>query len=191
MRIILASQSPRRSAILDLAKIDFEVLPSKYEKPIGKGVNIEEESKEISYEKALEVFNNTQGDRAIISADTIVVKDGIIYGKPKNREDAIKTLEELQNSEHTVYTSFAILIEDHGNYEEYKEIVETKVKISSMSTEEIVDYVDSEEPFDKAGSYAIQSSFCKFIEEINGNYMSVIGLPIDRVYKILRENGII
>ena len=90
-----------------------------------------------------------------------------------------------------VYTSLAILIEDKGQYKEYQEISKTLIKVGNITDEEILEYIDEEEPYDKAGAYAIQSSFCKFIEKIDGNYMSVIGLPVDKVYKILKENEII
>ena len=137
------------------------------------------------------MFNNTQGDRVIIGADTIVVKDEKIYGKPKDRAEAIKMLSELRGDRHSIYTSIAILIENRGEYKEIKEVCKSSVKVANMSDEEIIEYIDTEEPFDKAGSYAIQSSFCKYIEKIDGNYMSIIGLPINRVYKILKENEII
>ena len=191
MKIILASQSPRRIALLDLAKIEFEVLPSGYDEKIDKSMSIEEISKQLAYGKAKDVFDNTQGDRTIIGADTIVVKDNVIFGKPKDRNEAIKMLKEIQGDIHTVYTSLAILIEERGEYKEYKEVVETDITVNPMTDAEIIEYVDSEEPFDKAGAYAIQSTFAKFIDEIEGNYMSVIGLPIDKVYKILKENEII
>lgn len=191
MKIILASQSPRRIALMQLAKIDFEVLPSNYKEKLDKSLSIPELSKELAYGKAKDIFDNTQGDRTIIGADTIVVKDNVIFGKPKDRAEAIKMLKSLQGDIHTVYTSLAILIEEHGEYKEFKELVETDITVHEMSDAEIIDYVDSEEPYDKAGAYAIQSTFCKFIDEMEGNYMSVIGLPIDKVYKILKENEII
>ena len=192
MKIILASQSPRRIALMELAKIDFEVMSSnKEEKKIKDGINIDEQSKEVAYQKALDVFNNTQGDRAIIGADTIVVKDNKVFGKPTDRKEAIKMLKELQNDVHTIYTSLAILIEEKGQYKEYKELVKTNVTVHSMTEQEIVEYVDTEEPYDKAGAYAIQSCFAKYIDEIEGNYMSVIGLQIDKIYKILKENEIL
>ena len=154
-------------------------------------MSIEEISKELAYGKAKDVFDNTQGDRTIIGADTIVVKDNVIFGKPKDRAEAIKMLKEIQGDVHTVYTSLAILIEERGEYKEYKEVVETDITVNPMTDAEIIEYIDQEEPYDKAGAYAIQSTFAKFIDEIEGNYMSVIGLPIDKVYKILKENEII
>lgn len=191
MKVILASQSQRRAAILELAKIDFEVIPSNFDEKIDSEQNIENVSEELAYGKALDVFNNTQGDRAIIGSDTLVVKNNKIYGKPKDRSDAIRMLREIQGGKHFVYTGLSILIEYQGQYKEYKEVVKTEITLNPITDAEIIDYVDSEEPFDKAGSYAIQSCFAKFISEIKGNYMSVIGLPIDRVYSILKENEII
>ena len=191
MKIILASQSQRRAAILELAKIDFEVIPSSYEEKMLESLNIEEQSKELAYGKALDVFNNTQGDRAIIGSDTIVVKNNKIYGKPKDRVEAIMMLRELQDDRHYVYTSISILIEKQGKYQEYKEVIKTEITVDPISDVEIIEYVDSEEPYDKAGAYAIQSCFAKYISNIKGNYMSVVGWPIDREYAILKENEII
>lgn len=191
MKVILASQSPRRAALLDLAQIDFEVMPSSYDEKIKHGLGIEEAAKELAYGKALDVFDNTQGDRTIIGADTIVVKDNKVFGKPKDRTEAIKMLRALQGEYHIVYTSLAILIEYRGEYKEYKELCKNMIKVAPMTDAEIIEYVDGEEPYDKAGAYAIQSCFSKYIERIEGNYMSVIGLPIDKVYKILKENEII
>lgn len=191
MKVILASQSPRRAALLDLAQIDFEVMPSSYDEKIKHGLGIEEAAKELAYGKALDVFDNTQGDRTIIGADTIVVKDNKVFGKPKDRSEAIKMLRALQGEYHIVYTSLAILIEYRGEYKEYKELCKNMIKVAPMTDAEIIEYVDGEEPYDKAGAYAIQSCFSKYIERIEGNYMSVIGLPIDKVYKILKENEII
>ena len=191
MKVILASQSPRRAALLDLAQIDFEVMPSSYDEKLKHGLGIEEAAKELAYGKALDVFENTQGDRTIIGADTIVVKDNKVFGKPKDRTEAIKMLRELQGEYHIVYTSLSILIEYRGEYKEYKELSKNMIKVAPMTDAEIIEYIDGEEPYDKAGSYAIQSCFSKYIEKIEGNYMSVIGLPIDKVYKILKENEII
>ena len=191
MKIILASQSPRRAALLDLIKIDFEVIPSFYEEKVDNSMDIETQAEELAYGKALNVFNNMQGDRTIIGADTMVVKDGKIYGKPKDRNEAIRMIKELQGDIHSVYTGLAILIEERGKYKEYKEVVRTDITVNHITDDEIIEYVDSERPYDKAGAYAIQSCFCKYIDEIQGNYMSVIGLPVDKVYSILKENEII
>lgn len=191
MRVILASSSPRRAAIMKLAEIDFEVLPSGFEEKIDPNIDIEEQSKKLAYGKAKEVFDRTQGNRAIIGADTIVVKDGYIFGKPADSIEAVKMIKKLQGNIHTVYTSIAILIENGDKCDEIEETIKTDIMVHDMTDEEIEEYVEREEPYDKAGAYAIQSSFCKYIDDIDGNYMSVVGLPIDRVYQILKENDVI
>ena len=191
MRIILASKSPRRASIMDLARIDYEIIPSNYEEKMEVTDDIEDLAIKLAYGKAKDVFENTQGYRAVIGADTMVVKDDNIYGKPEDREEAIKMLNNLQGETHTVYTGLVIMIENDDGVKEYKEAIKTDVTINSMTEEEIEDYVDFEEPYDKAGAYAIQSSFTRYISDVEGNYMSVIGLPVDRVYEILKENDVL
>ena len=191
MRVILASNSSRRAAIMELANIDCEIIPSNFDESSIKETDIEKKSQELAHGKAKDVFDNTQGDRAVIGADTLVVKDDIIFGKPKDKEDAVRMLRTLQGEAHVVYTSVSIMIEDKGKKKEYDEVIKTDILVSPMTDDEIDDYIESEMPYDKAGAYAIQSSFCKYIEEMAGNYMGVVGLPIDRVYKILKENDVI
>ena len=192
MRVILASTSPRRSAIMSLAEIpDFEVLGSDKEEKKDTSLPLEDMSIDIAYQKAKVIFDNTNGDRAVIGADTLVIKDGEILGKPHNWENACNMLRKISGTTHEVYTSLCILIEDGGEYKEFKEITKTTVEVADLSEDEIKDYVNKEEPYDKAGAYAIQSSFCKYITKVDGDYMSVIGLPINRVYKILKDNGVI
>lgn len=191
MKIILASASPRRKDLMDLAKFDYEIIPSNFDEKVDINLSFEEQSKEIAYEKAKDIFDNTQGDRTIIGADTLVILDQKQLGKPKTREEAIQMLTNLQGRSHIVYTSMAILIEKNGELKEYKELNQTRVWIKKMSLKEIENYVDSENPYDKAGGYAIQSCFAVFIDKIEGDYATIIGLPISRVYSILKENDIL
>ena len=191
MKIILASQSPRRKELMDLAKLDYEILVSDFDEKVNTNLPLEEQSKELAFGKAKAVFDNTQGDRAIIGSDTLVILGEKQLGKPQNREEAIKMLQNLQGRSHFVYTSLAVLIEEKGEYKEYKELSKARVFIKKMSDEEIINYVDSEEPFDKAGSYAIQSSFVVYVEKIDGDYSTIVGLPISRLHSILKENDII
>ena len=102
MKLILASTSPRRAALMELAKIDCEILPSSYDESTLVEYDIEKKSKLLAYNKAKDVFDNTQDDRTIIGADTIVVLNGKILGKPEDRSDAIRMLRQLQNNVHTV-----------------------------------------------------------------------------------------
>ena len=190
MKIILASASPRRKELMDLAKFDYEILASDFDEKVDENLSLEEQSQEIAYGKAKDIFRNTQGDRCIIGADTLVILDGKKMGKPQGREEAFEMLNNIQGRSHEIYTSLAVLIENNGNYKEYKELCKARVWVHKMSYKEIQKYIDSDEPFDKAGAYAIQSEFGVFIDKIDGNYNTIIGLPIDRIYQILKENNI-
>ena len=189
MRIILASQSPRRKQLMDLAKFDYEIIVSQFDEKVDKNLSLEEQSKEIAYGKAKGVFENTQGNRIVIGSDSLVILDGEQLGKPKDREEAIEMIKKIQGKCHTVFTSVAVLVENNDEYKEYKELHEAKVFVKEMSNEEIERYVDSDEPFDKAGAYGVQTSFAVFIERIEGEYSVVLGLPLSRVYDILKENN--
>lgn len=189
MKVILASQSPRRRELLDLAKVDYEVIVSGFDEKVEKNFNLEDQSKEIAYGKAKDVFDNTQGNRIVIGSDSLVILDGDQLGKPKDRDEAIEMIKRIQGREHIVYTSIAILVENEGEYKEYKELHQAKVFIKKMTDEEIERYVESGEPYDKAGGYGIQTSFAVFVERIEGEYSVVVGLPLCRVYEILKENN--
>ena len=115
---------------------------------------------------------------------------GKFCGKPKNREDAISMLKKLQGNKHSVYTSLSVIIEEGEKIKEYKELIESYVYIKKMEDSEIINYVDTYNVFDKAGSYAIQSKFAVYIEKIEGDYNAIMGLPINKLYDILKENEI-
>ncbi len=187
MKIILASKSPRRKELMDLLGIEYKIMVSEVDETLEKGLPVEEQSKRLGYIKAKEVFNKTQGDRIVIGSDTIVVKDGIIFGKPKDKQDAINMLNILKNDKHQVISSIAILIQKDGKYEEYIECDVTDVYVSDMSKDEIEAWINTGKAYDKAGAYAIQLEFAKFIEKIDGDYNSVVGMPINRVYRILKK----
>lgn len=191
MKIILASGSPRRKDLMDLAKIDYEVMVSNFNENADRSLSLEEQSKEIAYGKAKDIFENTQADRVVIGADTLVVVDGKQFGKAKTREEAIQMLKQLQGKSHFIYTSLAVLMEEQGKYKEYKELYQVKVFVRPMSDEEIEHYVDEERPYYCAGAYAIQGFFAVFVDKIEGDYPTALGLPINRIYSILRENNII
>lgn len=191
MRVILASQSPRRRELMSVLGVDYEVLVSDIEEKWNDSLSIEENSKEIAYQKARDVYNNTQGDRLIIGADTIVVKDGEVFGKPQTREEAINMIRKLQGGKHTVYTSLVEISECRDKYTEKKEIYPTDIYVKKMDDYEIIKYVDTYNVYDKAGAYAIQSPFAMYIEKIVGDYYSVVGLPISRVYDILKQKELL
>lgn len=112
------------------------------------------------------------------------------YGKPKDREDAIRMLRKLQGRRHSVFTSLSVIIEERGKLKEYKETYETYVFVKKMEDSEILNYVDTYDVLDKAGSYAIQSKFAVYVEKIEGDYNAIIGLPVSRLYDIFKENEI-
>ena len=190
MKIILASKSPRRQALMDLAGFDYDVLVSDVDETIKENMSLENKSKEIAFRKAKAIFDNTQDDRIIIAADTLVIKNEEAFGKPKSRQEAISMLKKLQGSMHKIYTSLIVLVENDGKFKEYKELFPVEVFVKPMDSKEIENYVDSnvDDIYDKAGAYAIQGRFSIFIDKIIVNYTAVLGLHIKRVYEILKEN---
>ena len=189
MKIILASGSPRRKELLSLITPNFEIVVSGVDESLQEGLTPEKQTERLAYVKAKDVFEKTSGDRIIIGSDTIVTKNGKIYGKPKNRENAIQMIKELLEGDktHSVITGLSILIEKDGQYKEYKTFDEVKVHLKEMSKQEIEKWVDSGKAMDKAGAYGIQNEFCVFVDKIDGNYTSIVGLPTQKVYDILKE----
>ena len=196
-RIILGSASPRRRELLSQIGVEFEVRVSDKEE-IYKSSIPEEIVKELSLMKAENVAsdlleNIADGsikDTVVIGADTIVVLDDEILGKPSDEEDAVHMLTRLQGREHWVYTGVAVL--DFGPDGEKTVInypVGTKVYVNAMTEDEIRVYVATKDPLDKAGAYGIQGRFAAYIDRIDGDYYNVVGLPVSRVYRTLRECG--
>ena len=184
--LILASASPRRRQLLGVLDLDFEVIPSRAEEKIQVGETPREHVTRLSRLKAKDV-GKIHGDRWIIGADTIVFIDGIILGKPSGEQEARAMLRRLSGREHTVMTGFCI---HHG--EEGKtvgDVVESFVKIKDLSDDEITGYINTGEPFDKAGSYAIQGIGMFMVEKVRGSYTNVIGLPMCEVVNALRQVG--
>ena len=187
MKIILASKSPRRKELLSCITENFEVIVSDVDEKIDDGLSIEEQAKRISYIKAKTVFNKTSGDRIVIGSDTMVVKDGKIFGKPKDFDDAFNMLTTLKNTNHKVITGIAILVQKDGKYEEYIDYDTAIVYFKDMTNEEITNWINSKEAYDKAGAYAIQGKFMIHIDKLEGNFSTVMGLPVHKVYEILKK----
>lgn len=189
MKVILASGSPRRKELLELIIPKFEVIISNVEEKIKEGLTPQEQTTRFSYIKAKDIYEKTEGDRIIIGSDTIVTKNGKIYGKPKDKENAKQMLKELLEGDriHSVITGISIIIEKDGICEEFKTFDEVKVYLKEMSDEEIEKWVDSGKAMDKAGAYGIQTEFCVYVEKIEGNYTSVVGLPTHKVYDIIKK----
>ena len=204
-RIILGSASPRRRELLEQIGISFEVRVSDKEEvyhslipeeivkelALSKAENVaddlwekQEQVKQISFDKK----NNVLLDTIVIGADTIVVSDGSILGKPKDEADAVRMIRSLQGRSHKVYTGVAILdYDDEGKRKSVVHAVETEVFVNPMSDEEIREYAATGEPLDKAGAYGIQMQFAAYIERIDGDYYNVVGLPVSYVYRQLKE----
>lgn len=185
MRVILASSSPRRSMILEQAGIAFEVCASGCEEVITSNVP-SEVVEELSYQKAADVAVEYPEDALVIGADTVVAYDGKILGKPKDREDAIAMISMLQGNVHQVFTGVTLVYE--GEFYSFHAV--TDVTVEKMTLEEILRYIDTGEPFDKAGAYAIQGHFGRYISGINGEYNNVVGFPIARIVKEAKRFGI-
>ncbi|MGL5259082.1 MAG: Maf family protein [Lachnospiraceae bacterium] len=185
MEIILASASPRRKELLEQIGIKFSVEISACEEIITKN-NPEEIVEELSKLKATDIFLKNQ-NKLIIGADTIVFKDHNILGKPKDKEEARWMIQKLQGSVHQVYSGVT-LIYKKNNEVIYRVFTEkTDVYVAKMEQKEIESYIETREPYDKAGAYGIQGIFAKFIEKIDGDYNNVVGLPIRKIYKELKD----
>lgn len=189
MKIILASQSPRRKELLALIVPKFEIIVSDEEETFNNTLSLEEQVTEIAYIKAKNVYDKTKGDRIIIGSDTIVTKNGKIYGKPKDRNHAKEMIKELITGDkvHKIITGLSVLIEENGILKEYKTYDTVNVYLKNMTDEEIEKWIDTGNAMDKAGAYGIQNEFCVHVEKIEGNYTSVLGLPIHKVYDIIKE----
>jgi len=189
-RIILASSSPRRHKILTQAGIAFEVLPSDIPEDVGGGMSPYEAVKTLSEQKAMCAAEKISGDCVIVAADTIVDLNGRIIGKPADETDAFNILKKLQGRKHSVYTGVCI-IKKTGDAPVIKNIIDNAaVFMRQMTDEEIRAYVETGEPMDKAGAYAIQEKGSLFVERIEGDFYTIQGLPIVRVYQELKNLGL-
>lgn len=195
MKVYLASASPRRKELLKQVGISFRVMPSTVEEKITKE-KPDEVVEELSYQKAVDVCGGLvaekQEDFVVIGADTVVSAWGKILGKPADKENAVRMLKELQGGSHQVYTGVTIAWKNRDISPMYATFSEcTDVTMYPMTEEEIRRYVDSGEPMDKAGAYAIQGRCAAYIQGICGDYNNVVGLPVGRVYQELKKRGLL
>lgn len=185
-KIILASNSPRRKELFKLLDIDYEIITSNIEEIIQNDLPAEEMVMELAFQKAADIFR-THKDRIVLGFDTLVYIDDELLGKPKSKAEAVEMLKKLSGKTHFVVTGCALISKSLSKsfYEK------TRVTFYEMSDIEIQKYVESGEPMDKAGSYAIQGLGSKFIQSVNGDYFTVMGLPLARVYHELKQLQII
>ena len=181
MKLVLASKSPRRSEILKNAGIDFTVRVADADETIPDGTKPEDAVVFLAARKALAVEKND--DETVLGADTIVVLDDKILGKPKDKEDAYNMIKSLSGRVHSVFTGVCAI----GNGISMTFAEETKVEFYPLTEDEINEYINTDEPYDKAGAYGIQGLASKFIRGIQGDYFNVVGLPVSSVYKKIIE----
>lgn len=183
---VLASASPRRRELLTQIGIPFRICLSKKEEESSqkKPGDI---VKELSYTKAKDVFDQGNQDAVVIGADTIVVYDEQVLGKPKDEEDAYKMIKMLQGKTHQVYTGVSVIWRQDNSIQVSSFYAVTDVELYGMSEEEIRAYIATNEPYDKAGGYAIQGYFARYVKQIQGDYNNVVGLPVGELYQILNS----
>jgi len=186
-KIILASQSPRRKQILEWAEIDFEMIAPETDESFPAHLNFEEAAIHIAYNKVTAVSATANITIPILAADTIVVCNDQIIGKPKNKEDAVSILQMLSGNMHKVITGVCIYFNDQVIT--FSDI--TTVEFNTLALEQIEYYINKYKPYDKAGAYAIQEWIGVIgIKSIDGDFYNVMGLPINRVVSALKNLNI-
>ena len=190
MRLVLASSSPRRAELLSAAGFSFEILPVHLDEGFRPGETAEQYVARLAQAKATAAagpLSTVAGPlpEVVLGADTTVVCDGQILGKPADATDAARMLRLLAGRTHDVLTGICLL----KGSQRLVHVERSRVRMSSMSDAEIAWYIASGEPMDKAGGYAAQGRASRFIEAIDGSYSNVVGLPVARVYTLLKELG--
>ena len=180
--IILASASPRRRELLSVITDNFEVIPSGAEETVPNGIGLLETAEYLARIKAKDIAEKHK-DAVVIGADTCVIAEGEILGKPKDKTDAYRMIKILSGKTHIVVTGCAVIC--NGITDSFS--VETKVEFYPLSENEIVEYINGSEPYDKAGAYAIQGKASLFVRQIIGDYFNVVGLPVAMLNKKLKE----
>ncbi len=185
MKVVLASASQRRQELLKRIVDDFEIKVSAFNEDIipfnGKP---HEYVMELALGKANDVAEKCN-EGVIIGCDTIVTLDNEVLGKPRSEKEAVKMLEKLSGRSHEVYSGIAVIHKESG--EILQDFCVTKVEFSDINREEILEYVKSGDPLDKAGAYGIQGKAGVFVQKIEGDYYSVVGLPLNKLYKMLKS----
>ncbi len=187
MKLILASASPRRAEILRGAGIAFAVLSSAVDETLFPGESPHDVVQRLASAKAELVAARAIGPAIVIAADTVVALEGQIIGKPRSTDDARHILEQLASRTHSVLTGVALIRLPDGERRSFVET--THVHFSALSSDEIIRYLATDEPYDKAGAYAIQGRAGRYVQRIEGCYFNVVGLPLARLSQELAELG--
>lgn len=185
--IILASKSPRRRELLDNLGIDYKQIVASTDEVIYANETPYEAVRRLAIEKAESAAQKVDNG-IIISADTIVVLDGIILGKPADKDEAYKFLSRLSGKAHQVMTAVCVKNVTSGFYE--AKVETTLVYFRDLKAEEIKAYISTNEPYDKAGGYAIQGKGALLVRKIEGCYFNVVGLPLTTLYDMLKVQGV-
>ena len=183
--LILASQSPRRRELLSMLGLEFEIITADIDETMDPTVSVEEAVAEVCRKKAEAVGKNRPGD-LILAADTIVVVEDRVLGKPHTEDEAAAMLRSLSGRSHTVMTAFCLW--QDGSAETHVE--HTRLRFKHLSDAEIRGYVATGSPMDKAGAYGIQDQAAVFVEALDGDYYNVMGLPLCALVKCLRRRGV-
>ncbi len=186
MNIILASASPRRKQLLEQVGCTFQVIPSTKEEPKLDHLPPHEGVMLLARQKAEDTANTIQSG-IVIGADTIVATGRHILGKPRDEEEAFAMLSKLQGKRHDVYTGICVIRQPEGKT--ITEYEKTAVYFAPMSREEILGYIATGEPMDKAGAYGIQGYGAVYIQKVEGCYFNVMGLPLHRLHGMLKNMG--
>jgi septum formation protein len=194
-QIILASESPRRKEIMETMGIPYLAIPAEVKEETGetapeKIVQALARLKAQATAKKAEEQLGKGENRIVIGADTMVFYQEHVLGKPKDTADAERMLQLLSDDEHEVLTGVHIILTKDGITTEHSFAVSTRVFVLPLSKEQILDYIATGEPMDKAGAYAIQGKFGIYIKEIRGDYYNIVGFPISKIYSTLLELGI-
>ncbi|MCD2421640.1 Maf family protein [Niabella pedocola] len=183
-RVILASSSPRRKQILEWADVPFEIRTKEIDESFNPELDLPSAIADVALRKAQAILEGVSADIIVLAADTVVVLDNQVIGKPKSREAAINTLTRLQDRTHQVITGVALV----KGPEELLFSDITEVTFHPLTHRQIVYYIDRYQPFDKAGSYAIQEWIgVAGIKNINGDFYNVMGLPVSRILQEMRK----
>ena len=188
-QMILASASPRRRELLSRIGLAFTVKPACGEER-GRGALAWEQVEELALQKAEEIAEEAGENVIVIGADTLVFLDGKPMGKPQDEKEAARMLSALQGRTHQVYTGVALIWSRDGEQRRRSFHECTDVTVYPMTQEEILAYIRTGEPMDKAGAYGIQGLFARHIQKIEGDYNNVVGLPVGRLYQEMKAEGI-
>ena len=183
MKLILASASPRRKSLMEVLGLEFKIKVSNCEEIIDYSNKIEDIVMSLAFQKANDVANDSDNESIIIGADTVVFCENEILGKPKDYDDAIRMLKLLSGNTHSVYTGFSII--NNADKTIITDFEKTDVTFKKLSDIDIIEYVNSVNVKDKAGSYSIQGIASSFVSELKGDYNNVVGLPIYKLSKYL------